>query len=260
MLGLRRTLVTGGVRYTERSTESLRRSLSRTGAGLKEYDAAFADGTRLRLHCTPGRVYADLSGAVLLPRYRLVEDLLSPGMRVLELSCGTGYGAAWLMERVGPSGAVVALDRDRESIRYAQHRYAAANTAFENGGVETLNGELAGSFDVVIALLGLEDEPGLEAALTELWRVVAPGGWMAIAEPVVEQGTGGRAGFEDLLRRVTATVAVAVGSEEIEAGGGGAGTAELGTGSSAGTMSMLTKMQDPLPEHRATWLALKASP
>lgn len=265
MLGLRRTLVMGGVRYTERSTESLRRSLSRTGAGLKEYDAVFGDGTRLRLHCTPGRVYADLSGAVLLPRYRLVEDLLSPGMRVLELSSGTGYGAGWLVERVGPSGAVVALDRDRESIRYAQHRYAAANAAFENGGVETLNGELAGSFDAVLTLRGIEDEPSLEAALTELWRVVAPGGWMAIAEP---EDIAGRAGFEDLLRRVTATVAVnsvnaaAASAEEVEAepSDGDAGLPDLGGGSSAGTMSMLTKMQDPLPEHRATWLAMKASP
>lgn len=214
MLGLRRSFVVDGIRYTERSTEPLRRSLSRKGIGLKEYDAVFPDGAKLRLHCTPARVYADVTGALLLPRYRVVEDLLSPGMRALELGCGTGYGAAWLLERVGPSGAVVALDRDRESVKYAQRRYQTANAAFEQGGVETLYGELAGGFDAVLALRGVEAQPGLEATLRELWRVVAPGGWLLVSEPV-EAAAGGES-IEAMLRRITADSPPRAEGEEAE--------------------------------------------
>lgn len=239
LLGLRRSFAVEGVRYTERSTEPLRRSLSRKGGGLKEYEARFADGTKLRLHCTPARVYADLTGPVLLPRYKLVEDLLSPGMRVLDVSCGTGYGSAWLLERVGPSGAVVALDRDRESIRYAQHRYGAANVAFEQGGVETLYGELAGGFDAVIAMRGLEAAPGLEETLRELWRVVSPGGLLLVAEPVMP---GPEESLESLLARVTSEPAVDPSGEEP---------------GEAGPAARMSRLEDP--GSAAVWLAVKAS-
>ena len=56
-----------------------------------------------------------------------------------------------LAARVGPSGAVVALDPDHESIRYARRRYTDSNIAWEIGGIGSLEGELDGSFDVVIA-------------------------------------------------------------------------------------------------------------
>ncbi|MCC6676906.1 MAG: class I SAM-dependent methyltransferase [Phycisphaerales bacterium] len=247
MLGLRRTFTVDGVRYTERSTEPLRRSLSRKGAGLKEYDAVFTDGVKLRLHCTPARVYADLSGAALLPRYRMVEDLLSPGMRVLEVSCGTGYGAAWLLERVGPSGAVVALDRDRESVKYAQRRYSGANAAFELGGVETLYGELAGGFDAVLAMRGLDSQSGLEATLRELWRVVSPGGWLLVAEPI-EATVEGAESLETVLRRVTSEP-----SARPEASAEGEAAGPVNPSESA----LISKMDDP--GQRPLWLAMKAS-
>lgn len=242
MLGLRRSFVVDGVRYTERSTEPLRRSLSRKGGGLKEYDAVFADGLKLRLHCTPARVYADLSGAALLPLYELVEDLLRPGMRVLELGCGTGYGAAWLLERVGPSGAVVALDRDRESVKYSQRRYPAANAAFEQGGIETLNGELGGGFDAVLALRGLESQPALDATLRELWRVVAPGGWLLIAEPLQTESPSGEP-LEAVLRRVVTEPARAEEPDEQDK-------------QAPALQAMVTRLEDA--NKRPVWLALKA--
>lgn len=240
LLGLRRSFTVAGVRYTERSTEPLRRSLSRKGAGLKEYDALFADGAKLRLHCTPARVYADLSGPALLPRYKQIEELLNPGMRVLEIACGTGYGAAWLLERVGPSGAVVALDRDRESVKYAERRYAAANAAFELGGVETLNGELAGGFDAVVAMRGLDSQAGLETTLRELWRVLAPGGWLLVAEPLV--AVDGGDSLEPLLRRVTSEPA---GPD-----------APADAHSEAPAEALISKIEEP--GQRPLWLAMKA--
>ncbi|QKK09246.1 MAG: methyltransferase domain-containing protein [Planctomycetota bacterium] len=108
-----------------------------------------------RHRCASGarraRLYADIVGPHLLDPYRLADPIVRPGMRVLDARCSTGFGAAALAARVGPSGAVVALDPDHESIRYARRRYTDSNIAWEIGGIGSLEGELDGSFDVVIA-------------------------------------------------------------------------------------------------------------
>lgn len=190
ILGMRRSFTVEGVKYTERSGETLRRSLSRKGPGRKEYEAVFPDGTSMRLRCTVSRVYADIGGARLLPIYRLVEPMVRPGMRVLDLACTTGYGAAYLGELVGPSGAVVALDRDRESIRFAQARYKTGTIAFEVGFIETLAGEVDGAFEGIMACEALTaaDNPG--AVIAELWRTLAPGGWLLLVAPRATGGAG----------------------------------------------------------------------
>jgi SAM-dependent methyltransferase len=183
LLGLRRRFEIDGVTYTERSREPLRRALSRRGRGYKEYDARFRDGSTLPIRCTPIRVYADLLGPVLLPCYQVAENFIRPGMRVLDASCGTGYGSAWLLDRVGPSGAVVAITRDEESARYAQARYRAPNIAFERGWTDAVAGEVDGAFDAVVACNALTPGDDARRSVTEWMRVIALGGWMLIVQP-----------------------------------------------------------------------------
>ena len=187
-LGLPRRVVVDGVVYRERSSLPLRRALTPTGGGVKEYDVRFpaADGrtrARMRIRVTPTRLYADLGFSRRLGLYRsCLDGRVRPGDRVLELGCGTGAGSAFIAEQVGPSGGVVALERDGESIRYARQRYLAANLGFELGGADSLSGELDGAFDVVVAVDPLSIEPEAAAALQELWRVTAPGGVLMICQ------------------------------------------------------------------------------
>ncbi|HLO41766.1 MAG TPA: methyltransferase domain-containing protein [Phycisphaerales bacterium] len=183
LLGLQRTISINGVRYIETGSESLRRALSRRGGGSKEYIAEFSDGHRMLIHCTHRRVFADLMDARLMPCYEMLLPYLRPGMRVLDFGCSTGFGAAWLLDAVGPSGAVVAIDRDRQSIEFAQRRYAAPNAAFEEGWINALSGETDGAFDLVVALDAFQNDDEPVAALKELWRVLKPGGWMLIVTP-----------------------------------------------------------------------------
>lgn len=187
-LGLRKSFTVAGVRYLERSGEPLRRALSRNGPGRKEYDAVFPDGVSMRLRCTPSRVYADIAGPRLIGLYSLAEAMIRPGMRVLDLACNTGYGAEYLAELVGPSGAVVALDRDRESIRYAKARYKGANIAFEVGFVESLAGEVDGAFEGVVACDAITTADDPVAVIAELWRTVAPEGWLLVVTPLPSDG------------------------------------------------------------------------
>jgi SAM-dependent methyltransferase len=178
LLGLRQHIRIAGVRYRELTSESLRHALSRSGTGHKDYDVAFRDVGSMRICCTRERIYADLAGPRLLNIFRLCESRIRPGMRVLITPGGTGYAGAWVAQLVAPSGSVVSLEPDEESVAYAKLRYRLPNASFEAGGVESLNGETDGAFDAAISVEGLaplDDEPRV---LAELWRTIRPGGWL----------------------------------------------------------------------------------
>lgn len=181
MLGLRTTTIVDGVRYTELTSEPLARALSRRGSRMKEYAVAFPLGRKMRIHITPERLFADLTPSRLLQRYKPAEPFIRPGQRVLICRAGTGDVPAWIATLVGPSGAVVALDTDDESTRYARWRYAVPNIAFETGFLEALTGETDGAFDGV-ALADLPPvQQSTEDVIREFWRLVAPGGWLMLA-------------------------------------------------------------------------------
>ncbi|GIK17897.1 MAG: methyltransferase domain-containing protein [Leptolyngbya sp. PLA2] len=184
LLPRRPGVVIDGVRYVER----FRPGALRIGrARVREYDVRFPDGDRARIRCTPRRQYADLVGDWPLIPYRVAATRIRPGMRILDARCGTGCGAALLAEAVGPSGAVVALETDGESIRYARRRYPAPVIAFELDDHASLHGELDGAFDAVVAVGALRAGADHAADAAELWRVVAPGGWLLLVAPTVER-------------------------------------------------------------------------
>ncbi len=183
ILHLPRTQTIDGVRYRERNREPLQRVLAPAGEGTKEYDVRFpgADAPPpMTIRFTRTRRYADLASSARLPLYRALDQTIRPGQRVFELGCGAGESAALLASLVGPSGGVVAVGADRESIRYARRRYRSGQLGYEHGGVETLAGELDGSFEAVILTdpptPTIDDEQARADLLTELWRVVAPAG------------------------------------------------------------------------------------
>lgn len=183
LLGLRDSTTIDGVRYVERTHEPLRRAISKKGRGYKDYEVTFRSGERMRIRFTPERIYADLVGPSALAPYRPADGLIRPGGRLLVLDAGTGFGAAWFAQRVGPAGAIVALEEDGESAHFAGRRYTLSNVASERGSTESLGGELDGSFDGVAALSVLTDHAKRGPRLHELWRVLKPGGWMLVGGP-----------------------------------------------------------------------------
>jgi ubiquinone/menaquinone biosynthesis C-methylase UbiE len=114
---------------------------------------------------------------------RTVERLALPaGGRVLDACCGSGASAIPAAEAVGPTGSVLGIDLAENllelSRRKAQQR-GLQNVDFRAGDVLDL-GLPDASFDAVICVFGIFFIPDMPAAVRELWRLVRPGGTLAI--------------------------------------------------------------------------------
>lgn len=107
---------------------------------------------------------------------------LRPGQRVLDVCCGTGASALPAAAAVGPSGEVIGVDLAEELLALARAKAAQrgyAHARFESGDMTAL-GFADGSFDAVICVFGVFFVPDMAAAVAELWRVVRPGGTLAV--------------------------------------------------------------------------------
>jgi ubiquinone/menaquinone biosynthesis C-methylase UbiE len=113
----------------------------------------------------------------------LREAGLAPGMRVVDLGCGVGDVAFLAAEMVGPTGTVIAIDRNATAIVTARARASAAghtNIEFIEGNACEFAG--SGTCDLAIGryvLVHLSDPVALiRAAATH----VRPGGAVAFHE------------------------------------------------------------------------------
>jgi ubiquinone/menaquinone biosynthesis C-methylase UbiE len=106
---------------------------------------------------------------------------LHQGERVLDVACGTGVVTRLAAERVGPDGAVAALDINPAMLAVARSvPSSGAAIEWHEATAESL--PLADeSFEVVLSSLGLQFVPDKASALREMRRVLAPVGRLAIA-------------------------------------------------------------------------------
>jgi len=107
------------------------------------------------------------------------EGGLGPGQRALEVGCGTGI----FLEAAATTGAhIVALDLSTDLIVQARARVAhAARVRLSLGNAEQMPFR-AGSFDVAYGSSILH-HLNIDSALTEILRVLRPGGRIVFAEP-----------------------------------------------------------------------------
>lgn len=119
------------------------------------------------------------------PRWRrraVSEAGLSPGMRALDVACGTGKVTADLARAVAPSGEAVGLDFTPRMIAYATRRHAdLANISFVVGDALVMPFPDA-SFDAAIIGFGMRNLADYEQGFAELRRVVRPGGRVVCLE------------------------------------------------------------------------------
>ncbi|MBR9911515.1 MAG: class I SAM-dependent methyltransferase [Gammaproteobacteria bacterium] len=103
---------------------------------------------------------------------------VAPGMRVLDVACGTGVLARELMAHVGTSGSVVGLDAMPGMLEVAKQ--IAPSIDWKQGTAEALPFPDQ-SFDVVVSQFGLMFFFDRIKSLREMLRVLTPGGRLAVA-------------------------------------------------------------------------------
>lgn len=114
----------------------------------------------------------------------MLETLPFDGARVLELGCGKAEKTRSLAE-TGRVSEILALEVD--AIQHARNLEVTdlPNVRFAHGGAEAIPAD-DNSFDIVIMLKSLHHVPlaHMDSALSEIARVLKPGGLAWISEPV----------------------------------------------------------------------------
>jgi 2-polyprenyl-3-methyl-5-hydroxy-6-metoxy-1,4-benzoquinol methylase len=118
----------------------------------------------------------------------LTEDVfvragIGPGMRVLDVGCGAGDVSFLLARMVGPSGAVVGVDRSEDAVAMANARAQAmglAQVSFSQGEIEDISLDQPVDAAVGRFVLMYSSEPSI--ALRRVAANVRAGGIVAFQE------------------------------------------------------------------------------
>jgi 2-polyprenyl-3-methyl-5-hydroxy-6-metoxy-1,4-benzoquinol methylase len=119
-----------------------------------------------------------------LARYNFAARFVT-GKNVLDVACGSGYGAA-ILKNAGAM-AVTGVDISDEAVAYARVHHAADGIEFVVGDAERLSP--SGPFDVVVSFETIEHIAHPKAFLAESTRLLAPGGVLIVSTPVRLKGT-----------------------------------------------------------------------
>jgi ubiquinone/menaquinone biosynthesis C-methylase UbiE len=125
----------------------------------------------------PALSFWDRFGSATVARLRL-----APGHRVLDLCCGAGASALPAARAVGPGGQVLGVDLAAPLLELARARAAGeglANVEFRH--CDATRTQLPdGSFDAVVCAFGVFFVRDMTAFAREMWRLVRPGGVLAV--------------------------------------------------------------------------------
>lgn len=102
----------------------------------------------------------------------------------MDACCGTGASALPAAQLVGVSGRVIGVDLAEPALALALARTKARSRSLRNVDFQAVDventGLPSGSFDAVVCVFGVFFLPDMAGAVAEMWRLVRPGGVLAI--------------------------------------------------------------------------------
>lgn len=136
---------------------------------------------------------------------RLMQALqLEPGMRVLEVSVGTGRNLADIDRGLRGEGCIVGLDISTGMMRVARGRLGGLEVPV---GLLEANGAAlpfaSGEFDAVLHVGGLNTFAYRGRALAEMVRVAAPGAWVVACDEGVPDSMRADSWYETIMQANT---------------------------------------------------------
>ncbi len=143
---------------------------------------------------------------------RAVDMLqLSPGATVLDVGCGTGASALPAARVVGPDGFVIGIDIAENMLARAAEK--AARQGLDNARFKLADMAASGfdeeSVDAVISVFSVFFVPDVERQMAELWRLLRPGGKLAVVVWGEDAFEPGRSIFGKEMQRVRPDLPVA---------------------------------------------------
>jgi len=107
---------------------------------------------------------------------------LKPGARVLDACCGSGASAIPAAKAVGSGGRLLGIDLAENLLRLARGKasqLSLTQAEFRLKDIEELD-PADETFDAVICVFGIFFVPDMASGVRSLWRVLRPGGQLAI--------------------------------------------------------------------------------
>jgi arsenite methyltransferase len=142
---------------------------------------------------------------------------LRPGEVVLDLGSGAGIDCFLAARQVGPSGKVIGVDMTPDMLARARanaEKAGVSNVEFRLGEIEHLPAADA-TIDVVISNCVINLSPDKRGVLGEAFRVLRPGGRLAVSD-IVATGELPQAVRDD-LRLISACIGGAAAIADLEA-------------------------------------------
>jgi demethylmenaquinone methyltransferase/2-methoxy-6-polyprenyl-1,4-benzoquinol methylase len=121
-------------------------------------------------------------------RLEAIELLrLQPGDRVLDVPTGTGANLPHLIERIGPTGEVCAIDYSKGMLAKARSKVRDAgwtNVTLIEADARRIDAQMVGEnqFDAAICILGLSVVPDWAEVFERMFAQVRPGGRVAVMD------------------------------------------------------------------------------
>jgi ubiquinone/menaquinone biosynthesis C-methylase UbiE len=153
---------------------------------------------------------SDLRRKIQPPAQIIQRSGIKPGQRVLEIGCGSGAYTTFIARAVGQDGVVEALDIQPAMLAQLKKKL----TLPENEDLKNINLHEASAYelpfedqslDLTYIITVLAEIPDQGRALAEIYRVLRPGGILAVSEffpdpdyplRVTTAKRGKKAGFE----------------------------------------------------------------
>ncbi|MEM8998017.1 MAG: methyltransferase domain-containing protein, partial [Acidobacteriota bacterium] len=161
--------------------------------GLFEELPGYDDATLRDLRRQAGHIYVEERalhtekakpvGDVSIGRYREALGRVRPGMRVLDIACGTGFGSRLLAEQ---GAEVVGVDIEPDTVATARERHGDV-AGFRLGRAEEIPLD-DHSVDLAFSIGTIEHVEDDDAFLRELGRVLKTGGGLVAYTPQNRMG------------------------------------------------------------------------